>query len=284
VLECVVNVSEGRDPEVLAALAEASGRQLLDVHTDAGHNRSVLTLAARDSDALETAVRDLAREVLARLDLGRHVGVHPRFGVLDVVPFVPIPPGGAQAGEGEDREGEAGGMGEAMAARDRFARWAGEVLELPCFLYGPDRDLPTVRRQAFRTLAPATGPAAPHPSAGACAVGARGVMLAWNLWLADRDREAAALVAAALRGPAVRALAFELPAGVQLSFNLVDPLRVGPATVFDAASAAGARVVRSELVGLAPAALLERTEPARWAELDLHPDRTIEARLEQSGG
>ncbi|HEX5268114.1 MAG TPA: hypothetical protein VFW24_15215 [Acidimicrobiales bacterium] len=278
-LECVVNVSEGRDPEVLAALAEAAGRQLLDVHTDAGHNRSVLTLAARDSEALEKAVRDLAREALACLDLGHHDGVHPRFGVLDVVPFVPIPPGAIQAGDGE-----AGGMGEATGARDRFARWAGEVLELPCFLYGPDRDLPTVRRQAFRTLAPDTGPLAPHPSAGACAVGARGVMLAWNLWLADRDRGATARVATALRGPAVRALAFELPAGVQLSFNLVDPLRVGPATVFDAASAAGARVVRSELVGLAPAALLERTEPARWAELDLHPDRTIEARLEQSGG
>jgi glutamate formiminotransferase len=273
VLECVVNVSEGRDPGVLAALVAAARPCVLDIHADAGHNRSVVTLAARAGADLEEAVRALAGEAVARLDLARHEGAHPRFGVLDVVPFVPVP-----AGRG------AGGMAEAVAARDRFARWAGDRLALPCFLYGPGRDLPTVRRLAFRGLTPDTGPPRPHPRAGACAVGARPVMLAWNLWLADRDRAAAARMAAALRGPAVRALAFELPDGVQLSFNLVDPLRVGPATVLDAAAAAGARVVRAELVGLAPAALLEGTDRARWAELDLAPDRTIEARLEVSGG
>ena len=291
-LECVVNLSEGRDSRALASLVAAAGPRVLDVHTDAGHNRSVLTLASRDVHALEEAVRALAREAVDRLDLRHHEGAHPRFGVLDVVPFVPLTGSGPQAGEAGDGEageaeagdGEAGGMAEAVGARDRFARWAGDVLGLPCFLYGPERGLPGVRRDAFRTLAPDTGPAVPHPSAGACAVGARPLMLAWNLWLADRDRTAAARVAAALRGPGVRALAFELPDGVQLSFNLVDPLRVGPATVLDAASAAGARVVRAELVGLAPAALLERTEPARWAELDLDPARTIEARLEESGG
>jgi len=269
VLECVVNVSEGRDRPALDALIEAAGPHVLDVHTDAGHNRSVLTLASRDTGALEEAVRALAREAVDRLDLRRHEGAHPRFGVLDVVPFVPL-------------TGSA--MAEAVGARDRLGRWAGGVLGVPCFLYGPERDLPTVRRDAFGTLAPDTGPARPHPSAGACAVGARPLMLAWNLWLADRDRRAAGRVAAALRGPGVRALAFELPDGVQLSFNLVDPLRVGPATVLDAVSAAGARVVRAELVGLAPAAVLERTERARWAELDLDPGRTIEARLEESGG
>lgn len=272
-LECVVNVSEGRDGQALDALVAAAGPLVLDVHTDAGHNRSVLTLGSRDTDALEEAVRALASEAVDRLDLRRHEGAHPRFGVLDVVPFVPITDRGPEAD-----------MAEAAGARDRLARWAGDELGLPCFLYGPGRDLPTVRRDAFRTLAPDTGPAAPHPSAGACAVGARPLMLAWNLWLADRDRRAAGRVAAALRGPGVRALAFDLPDGVQLSFNLVDPLRVGPATVLDAASAAGARVVRAELVGLAPAALLERTDPARWAELDLDPGRTIEARLEGSGG
>jgi glutamate formiminotransferase len=269
VLECVVNVSEGRDRPALDALIRTAGRHVLDVHTDAGHNRSVLTLASRDAGALEEAVRALAREAVDRLDLRRHQGAHPRFGVLDVVPFVPL---------------TGSVMAEAVGARDRFARWAGEVLRLPCFLYGPERDLPTVRREAFVTLAPDTGPAGPHASAGACAVGARPLMLAWNLWLADRDRRAAGRVAAALRGPGVRALAFELPDGVQLSFNLVDPLRVDPATVLDAASAAGARVARAELVGLAPAALLERTEPGRWAELDLDPGRTIEARLEEWGG
>ena len=274
-----MNVSEGRDRQAVAALVAAGRPHVLDVHSDAGHNRSVLTLASRDIDALEEAVRALAREAVDRLDLRRHEGAHPRFGVLDVVPFVPLTGSGPEAGEGEPE-----GMAEAVGARDRFSRWAGDELGLPCFRYGPERDLPAVRRDAFRTLAPDRGPGVPHPSAGACAVGARPLMLAWNLWLGDRDRRAAGRVAAALRGPGVRALAFELPDGVQLSFNLVDPLRVGPATVLDAASAAGARVVRAELVGLAPAVLLERTERARWTELDLDPRRTIEARLEESRG
>lgn len=282
-LECVVNVSEGRNPDVVAALSAAAGTHLLDIHSDSGHNRSVFTLAAREIPALEASARDLARAVVERVDLHHHDGAHPRFGALDVVPFVPITPGG---------------MGEAVGARDRFARWAGTELGLPCFLYGPGGggevpgdsendgapDLPTVRREAFGRRRPDTGPDRPHPTAGACAVGARPLMLAWNLWLVDRDRAAASRVAAALRGPGVRALAFELPSGLQLSFNLVDPLRVGPATVLDAAVAAGARVARAELVGLAPVAVLELTERRRWTELDLDPSRTIEARLAEAGG
>ena len=264
----MVNVSEGRDRAVVAELAAAAGETVLDVHSDAGHNRSVLTLGAHRAGALEEAVRRLAAAAVGRLDIRGHSGAHPRLGVLDVVPFVPLPP-------------EA--MVEAVGMRDRFGRWAGAELGLPCFLYGPERSLPEVRREAFGALAPDTGPPAPHPTAGACAVGARPVMLAWNLWLAGRDRPAAARMAAALRGPGVRALAFELPEGVQLSFNLVDPMRVGPAAVLDAAVAAGARVSRAELVGLAPGAVLEAVPPARWAELDLDPDRTIEARMGSAG-
>src|ERR671932_2566842 len=87
-LECVVNVSEGRDEAVMGALAAAAGDLLLDVHTDPDHNRAVLTLAGEEH--LEEAVRRLAVEAVRRIDLRAHVGVHPRLGAVDVVPFVPL--------------------------------------------------------------------------------------------------------------------------------------------------------------------------------------------------
>ena len=261
-LECVVNLSEGRDPELVAEVAGAAGPGLLDVHTDADHNRSVLTLGG-PAAAVEAAARAVAARAVDALDLGRHRGAHPRFGVVDVVPFVPL----------------GGDMPGAVAARDAFARWAGDELGLPCFLYGPDRSLPEVRRSAFSGLAPDAGPSRPHATAGACAVGARPMMLAWNLWLDGADMGAARNLAARLRGPQVRALAFDLAGRVQLSFNLLAPLEAGPDRIYAAVTDAGARVARAELVGLAPASLLARTPEELWSRLDLGPDRTIESRL-----
>ena len=207
-LECVINISEGRDLEVVAAIAAAAGPDLLDVHTDADHNRSVLTVVGED------APRAVARAAVERLDLRHHVGVHPRIGVLDVVPFVPL---------GDTP------MSAAVAARDEFAGWAAEALGLPCFLYGPERSLPDVRRGAFLTLGPDVGPSAPHPSAGAAAVGARRVLVAYNLWLVEPDLETARRIASAIRGDGVRALGLAVGDEVQVSMNLVDPERVGPA-------------------------------------------------------
>ena len=124
-----------------------------------------------------------------------------------------------------------------MAARDRFAAWAGDALGLPCFVYGPERSLPDLRRQAWRDLAPATGPAVAHPTAGAAAVGARPVLVAYNLWLAgDQDyRETGDLLgmarqfAATIRGPGIRALGLLVGDRVQVSCNLTEPWNVGPA-------------------------------------------------------
>ena len=264
-LECVVNVSEGREPAVVSALADAAGASLLDVHADRHHHRSVFTLAG---PAVEEAVQRLAREAVRRVDLRHHEGAHPRLGALDVVPFV------ALAGSAADR---------ALAARDRFARWAADELELPCFLYGPERDLPEVRRRAFRELAPDAGPRRPHPTAGAVAVGARRPLVAYNLWLAPGvDRQRAQEVARALRGPGVRAIAVVASPSVQVSCNLTEPLAVGPDAAFDAV-AAHVEVARAELVGLVPAAVLAAIPRDRWAELDLDPSRTIEARVEQAG-
>jgi glutamate formiminotransferase / 5-formyltetrahydrofolate cyclo-ligase len=263
VLECVVNVSEGRDAAVIGALAEAAGPSLLDVHSDPHHHRSVLTLAG---DAVEADARSLANEAVARLDLHRHAGVHPRLGVVDVVPFVPL------AGSS---------MADALAARDRFAVWIGSDLGVPAFVYGPERSLPEVRRTAFAPegLVPDAGPAVPHPSAGAVCVGAREVLVAYNVWLADGVRvDRARQVAKAVRGPAVRALGFEVGGRAQVSMNLVDPLAVGPAAAYDAVAAL-VDVAGAELVGLLPTEVLDRVPAARWADLDLDASKTIEARL-----
>jgi glutamate formiminotransferase len=181
VLECVINISEGRDLARVARIAEAAGDAVLDVHSDPHHHRSVLTLVG------EHAARAVAGAAVAELDLRTHEGAHPRLGVVDVVPFV------ALDGSSDD---------DARAARDAFARWFAEVHGVPCFLYGPERTLPEVRRGAFTLLPPDTGPPAPHPTAGATAVGQRPVLVAYNVWVAGTDLAGARRLAAAVRGPA----------------------------------------------------------------------------------
>lgn len=272
-LECVVNVSEGRDESLLSDLAAVCGRPLLDLHSDPHHHRSVFTLSGRRSEVEESA-RALATAVVEKVDVSSHRGVHPRIGALDVVPFVNLAVAGSDLVDGDDAP--------ALQARDRFAGWAGETLGLPCFLYGPSRTLPEVRRLAWRGLLPSSGPAAPHPTAGAAAVGARRALVAYNLWLGSDDLTLARRIAAALRGPHVRTLALQVGSSVQVSCNLIDPWIVGPGAVFDAV-ASQAAISRSELVGLVPRGVLRAEPPHRWEELDLDPSRTIEARLQLAG-
>jgi glutamate formiminotransferase len=199
-----------------------------------------------------------------RIDLTHHDGVHPRLGAVDVVPFVAL-----------DGATEA----DAALARDDFAEWAGEELALPAFAYGGDGPtLPEVRQRAFRDLAPVSGPSTPHPTAGAVAVGFRPPLVAYNLWLAEPDVHVARRVAAEVREGAVRALGLAVGDRVQVSLNLVDPGRVGPAEAWDRV-AAKVPLAGAELVGLLPASVLHAIAPARWAALDLAEDRTIEARL-----
>ncbi len=271
-LECVANLSvPSRDEaELLGAFAGAS---LRDLHHDDDHGRAVLTMIG-GPDALEADLRRLARVAAARLDLTGHVGVHPRLGALDVVPFVSL-------------EGD---LAAAVRARDAAATWFATALGIPVFLYGPladgtVRSLPEVRRHAFRGLSPDLGPGRAHPRLGASALGARGILVAWNLRLRDTAMDEARDVARSLRGPHVRALAFALRAGPQISCNLLDPLLEGPAEVYDAVSArlGEERVLTCELVGLAPRALLERTDPARRARLGLSETATIEARVGSAG-
>ena len=256
-----MNVSEGQDPSAITALTVAAGDDLLDVHADADHHRAVLTLVG------EAAPRSVARAAVEAIDLRKHAGAHPRFGAVDVVPFVPL---GSST------------IDTAVRARDDFARWAADTLGLPCFLYGPERTLPEVRRGAFATLSPDTGPLVPHPTAGAVAVGARPLLVAYNLWLVESDLDRAKAIAAHLRSATVRTLGLAVGGAVQVSCNLVDPTRSGPAEAYDAV-AAETEIERAELVGLIPEAVVRAIPESRWDELDLAVDRTIEARLAQRG-
>lgn len=273
--ECVANVSEGRRSDVIDDLGRAAGSSLRDLHTDEVHNRSVFTLID-ECDALRGALRALASATMARLDLRHHEGVHPRFGVLDVVPFVALDPRGADV---------------ARSLRDETAAWLADTFGVPVFLYGDGDDggtrtLPEVRRRAFSSLAPDFGPAIPHRELGATAVGARGVLVAWNLWLRDVTLERASAIAASIRSAQVRALAFSMGEFVQVSCNLVDPLTVGPSQVYDAVArqVPEGAIDHAELVGLAPRAMLDALEPARWGQLGLDPATTIESRLKASAG
>lgn len=256
-LECVINISEGSRTDVIDTVTAAGADHVLDVHRDPAHNRSVLTVIG------EETARAVATAAIERIDLGGHVGAHPRMGAVDVVPFVPL----ANAS-----------VADAISARDHFCEWVARVHRVPCFRYGPERALPEVRRRAFVDLAPDCGPSAPHATAGAIAAGARAALVAYNVWLADVDLAAARRIAARIRGPAVRALGFQLGDRVQVSMNLVEPDKFGPAAAYDLV-AAQAAVAGAELVGLIPASVLEQIPQGRWAALDLDESRTIEARL-----
>jgi glutamate formiminotransferase len=277
-LECVVNVSEGRDEAVLADLADSAGPTLLDLHRDPHHHRAVLTLAGAPDDVV-AAVRTLATATVGRLDLRAHDGVHPRLGVLDVVPFVPYEPGQAAPGD----------LTSAVAHRDDFARWLADALGVPSFLYGPlpggrSRTLPDIRRHAFEPaggLSPDFGPAQPDPRTGATAVGARRVLVAYNVWVSSL--EVARRIAPRVRGPQVRALALAVGERAQVSCNLIEPDAFGPAVLYDAVAAlaaeAGGAVEGAELVGLLPELVLAAVPAARRPELGLSTEVTVESRL-----
>lgn len=282
-LECVPNVSEGRDQAVIDALSRACGAALLDVHLDPDHHRSVFTLAGPGPRDALPAARALANAVAEHVDIRTHGGVHPRFGALDVVPFVALD--------------EA--ITVAVTAAEEFGEWVADTLAVPVFFYDladpARRTLPEVRRDAFVNRRPDRGPAAPHPRLGATAVGARPVLVAVNCWLDTADVAVARSIAAAVRTrdgglPGVRALGLALPHRglTQVSMNLVDlaacSVEEACTQVRREASKRGVAVSGVELVGLLPASELDRCSPAfrEWAGLG--PELTIEHRLRAATG
>src|SRR5687767_13052558 len=288
-LECVPNVSEGRRPEALAALAQTlaavPAARVLDLSSDPDHNRTVVTLAGAAS-ALRDAVLALCSWADRWIDLRRHRGVHPRIGAVDVVPFVPLAGATPEQAIAAARE-------PAAAVAERFA--------LPVFLYEEAASRPARRRLADlrrgeldglaeRRWRPDFGPAALHPRLGATVVGARFFLLAVNALLATADVAVARQIARAVREasgglPGVRALGLLLPSQgrAQVSMNLVDFRQTSLADllarVAAEAAARGTEVLSTELVGLAPAeALLGPLRGSlRNPELGLH--KLLEHRL-----
>lgn len=270
-LESVPNVSEGRDPRVVAAIADAfasAGARVLDTHVDRDHHRAVVTLVGSDRELEQGLVAGID-EARRRIDLRRHDGIHPRVGAADVVPVVPVVP--------ED-------LGRALAVGSAVARRAGEELGLPVFTYGA---LGAGRRPAFYRrggpaelqrrvdvgeLVPAFGPSRLDPRSGAVLVGVRAPLLAFNLELLGAF-EVAAEVAAAVREssgglPGVQALALGLAGGsFQVSTNILDLDATAPqllvARIVAEAEQRGARIGRGELVGLIPAASVAHAARAR---------------------
>jgi glutamate formiminotransferase/formiminotetrahydrofolate cyclodeaminase len=265
-VECVPNFSEGRRPEVIAAIRDAiaavGGAHVLDVSSDVSHNRTVVTFVARVDVAVDAAFAAM-RVAHEQIDLTQHSGEHPRIGATDVVPFVPL--------EGSTIE-------DCITLARALGERVGSELQIPVYLYEraatrPDREnLADVRRGEFEGLrdalgvdparAPDFGPGRIHPTAGATAIGARPFLVAYNVYLGPASNlPVAKEVAKAVRGSSgglrhVKALGLEVDGQAQVSMNLVDTERTPLHRVFEMvrteAAAHGVTPTWSELVGHVP--------------------------------
>jgi glutamate formiminotransferase len=264
-LECVPNVSEGRDAGVIEAIASAvtgAGADLLDVHRDPDHHRSVFTFVGA-RDVVERAALALGGAAIHSIDLRRHAGVHPRVGALDVMPFVPL---------------RGSSMPDAVDTAHAVGRRLAKEHDIPVFFYGAAalvverRELPVIRAGGLarlqRRLVEGTwtvdaGPARLHPTAGVAIVGARRVLIAFNAVLTTPDVEVAGRIARAIREssgglPAVRAIGVSLATRslAQVSMNLLDyrrtPVWLVAERLETEARGGGTDVLEYELVGCAP--------------------------------
>ena len=294
VVECVPNFSEGRRKDVVekivSAIGSVSGVRVLDQEMDADHNRSVITFIGDLRSVAEAAFQG-AKAAVALIDMNQHHGAHPRVGALDLLPFIPI-------------------QGVTMEVCVALARAVGkriaDELRVPVYLYEaaatrPDRKaLPDVRRGEYEGLKveietnpdrkPDFGPSRFHPTAGACIVGARPVLIAWNVNLKTKDMGIAKRIAKAIREsdgglPAVRAKGFELADRglVQVSMNMLDYRKTSLVATFEAirslAAKEGVEIAESEIIGLVPLdALLEgATQYFKLARF--HREQILETRL-----
>jgi len=293
VIECVPNISEGRDEkrvsEVAAAVRAAPGVRLLDVSSDSSHNRSVLTFVA-GADGVRDGVRALFDAAVPRIDLRRHSGEHPRMGAVDVVPVIPI--------RGATVE-------ECVALSREIGAEIAERHGIPVYLYEDSatsekrRNLAEIRKGQFEGFAakmrepewkPDFGQDAPHPTAGVVAVGARPPLIAYNVNLGTRDLAVAERIAKAIRHLGggfryVKALPVELAdrGQVQVSINMTNfrksPLHRVFECVRSEAERHGVSIVGSEIVGLCPAEALLMTAEHYLRLERFSPEQVLELRL-----
>ena len=263
-LECVINISEGSDYKLLREISDAGGDSVCDIHLDAIHNRSVLTLIA--PDVMENA-KNVTKKAVSILDITTHRGLHPRFGVVDVVPFVPFTPG----------EIAPQSLDKATEYRNEFVAWAQKDLGLPCVTYEPERSLPETRKLLRQS---ALG-IFPHETAGVACVGARKLLVAYNIYIGEGNGERAKLIAGRIRSASVRSLGFSLNGKEQVSCNLVDLTASGPQEAYEAVSRY-TEITGTELVGLVPMGLLGQIDAGLWEKLDLAYEKSPEYRLSLS--
>lgn len=283
-LESVPNFSDGRDQATIDAIGDAlaAHARVLDVHSDADHNRSVYTLVGSEDELSSALVAGVA-VAAERIDLNDHDGAHPCIGAADVVPIVPLRP--------EDME-------RARVAAAAIGARIG-ALGLPVFIYAPPQRGPAFYRRGGRVelerrleageLAPDFGPAKLHATAGGVILGARSPLIAFNVNLRGPltvAREVAAVVRERGGGfPGVRALGLDLPrAGlVQVSMNVEDWEAAALHEIVDRvaaeAEARGAEVVGSELVGLMPAGAAAAAAGAMLRIDGFDASRVLELRL-----
>jgi len=295
VIECIPNVSEGRRSDVVAEMADAirvvPGVRLLDLSSDASHNRSVFTFAG-DAAGVEQAVMALIERAVAAIDLRTHRGEHPRMGAVDVVPFVPI---------------EGVTMAECIALAKKVGAAVADRFKIPVYLYeeastNPARkNLEDIRRGEFEGLAakmatdgwaPDFGPRAPHPSAGAVVIGARLALIAYNINLATDRLDVAKKIAAAIRHSSggyryVKAAGFKLEDRgiVQVSMNLTNYEKTPIFRVFETvkreAERYGVSILESEIVGLVPSAAINAAAEFYLQIEGFKPDQVLENKLRQ---
>jgi glutamate formiminotransferase len=287
-LEAVPNFSEGRDASVIDAIGAgiSAHANLLDVHTDADHHRSVFTLVGDERSIVEALLAGIAT-ARERIDLRRHEGAHPRIGAADVVPVVPLVPDDAE---------------RARSTALELARRVGDDLGLPVFLYGelaPGRGPAFFRRGGPEELqrridagelSPDFGPAQLDPTAGGVIVGSRRPLIAFNVNLVGANVEAAREIAKVVRErdggfPGVRALGLDLPGAghAQVSMNVEDweasALHEIVAVIEREAAARGVEIAGSELVGLMPAGAAARAAGAALRIDGFDGSRLLELRL-----
>jgi len=297
IVECVPNISEGREARTIDAIVDAirsvPGVYVLDRTSDADHNRSVITMAGEPEAVRDAAVRAVGKAA-ELIDLTHQTGAHPRIGATDVVPFVPI---------------EGVTLDDCVALAKSAAREIWERFRIPVYLYEaaaqrPDRtNLENIRRGQFEGLreevlhnsdrAPDIGEPRLHPTAGATVVGARKFLIAYNINLDTPEVEIAKAIAKKVRFssgglPCVKAMGVDLRARnlAQVSMNLTDfettPVHRAFEEVKREAQSRGVGIVGSEIIGLIPRRAIEATADYYLKIENFSPSMVLENRLEES--
>ncbi len=265
IIECVPNISEGRNKEKIEEIIrnlQKTGVKILDYSSDSDHNRSVITFVG-DKDSVKEGALQVARDAVRLIDLRHHKGTHPRMGAVDVIPFIPV--------KGVKME-------DCIEISREVGKRISEELKVPVYLYAesatvPERaKLPNIRKGEFEGFfdkikdpqwKPDFGEPVVHPTAGVTAVGAREFLIAYNINLDTKDVKIAKKIARSIRESSgglryVQAKGMELKdkGCVQVSMNILNYKKAPLYRIFEIvkmeAARYGVNVIESELIGLMP--------------------------------